>query len=542
MKFLIRVKKHQIYLYISVFLIIVFFLGSALITPKITSVTENLIEDIVEANLKSKENIISFEFNQLNRFLEDSEKMINTSSNISISDLRSRLLFNSDLSVNNPLVSNSFVCFLDAKKGQDVSFSKKNNASYRREITSWINSLKKNTSEIFLDTVVKSKDRVFNRKIVAKKLTNGTIVVLGYDVDLLRFWKYYSEMYQGEGGYTVVTNAEGICLLHPETKYIGSPLPDFFKTISIANVIKNSTSVHGYRVSNDKKLFKEKAISTYLGLEVLRYYDAVEVGKTPLVVVVSYPVDVYLKESIVSIKKYFSWMTLFAFCTFMLLLVVSRFQLTKEFAENLKMVKEKEDLMRANEKFQRENAVLHLSQLKKKMNPHFLFNSLNSLHVLIESKPQLSQQFVLKLADVYRYLLEERDEHLVTVKKELDFLRQYIFLQEIRFSSSLNVSINCDCEDRILLKKIPFLALETLVENAIKHNEITKQKPLYISIVIQEEEIVVSNNYAPRKNKDQDSHHIGLDYLRNNYEYYNINTFRTVMVDGTFKCFLPLLS
>lgn len=542
MKFLIRVKKHQIYLYISVFLIVVFFLGSALITPKITSVTENLIEDIVEGNLKSKENIIAFEFNQLNRFLEDSEKIINTSSNISISDLRSRLLFNSDLSVNNPVVSNSFVCFLDPKKAKDISFSQKNNAVYRREITSWINSLKKNTNEIFLDTVVKSQNGVFNRKIVAKKLTNGTIVILGYDVDLLRFWKYYSEMYQGEGGYTVVTNAKGICILHPETQYIGNPLPDFFRTISIANVIKNSRSVNGYRVSNNKKLFNEKAISTYLGLEVLRYYDAVKVGKTSLVVVVSYPVDAYLKESIVSIKKYFSWMTLFAFCTFMLLLVVSRFQLTKEFAENLKMVKEKEDLIRANEKFQRENAVLHLSQLKKKMNPHFLFNSLNSLHVLIESKPQLSQQFVLKLADVYRYLLEERDEHLVTVKKELDFLRQYIFLQEIRFSSSLNVSINCDCEDRILLKKIPFLALETLVENAIKHNEITKQKPLYISIVIQEKEIVVSNNYAPRKNKDQDSHHIGLDYLRNNYEYYNINTFRTVIVDGTFKCFLPLLS
>lgn len=542
MKFLIRVKKHQIYLYISVFLIVVFFLGSALITPKITSVTENLIEDIVEGNLKSKENIIAFEFNQLNRFLEDSEKIINNSANISVSDLRSKLVFNSELSVNNPIISNSFVCFLDAKKAKDISFSQKNNAVYRREITSWINSLKKNTNEIFLDTVVKSQNGVFNRKIVTKKLTNGTIVVLGYDVDLLRFWKYYSEMYQGEGGYTVVTNAKGICILHPETQYIGNPLPDFFRTISIANVIKNSRSVNGYRVSNNKKLFNEKAISTYLGLEVLRYYDAVKVGKTSLVVVVSYPVDAYLKESIVSIKKYFSWMTVFAFCTFMLLLVVSRFQLTKEFAENLKMVKEKEDLIRANEKFQRENAVLHLSQLKKKMNPHFLFNSLNSLHVLIESKPQLSQQFVLKLADVYRYLLEERDEHLVTVKKELDFLRQYIFLQEIRFSSSLNVSINCDCEDRILLKKIPFLALETLVENAIKHNEITKQKPLYISIVIQEKEIVVSNNYAPRKNKDQDSHHIGLDYLRNNYEYYNINTFRTVIVDGTFKCFLPLLS
>ena len=258
--------------------------------------------------------------------------------------------------------------------------------------------------------------------------------------------------------------------------------------------------------------------------------------------IVSYPIDIYLKEHIVSIKKYFSWMTVFAFCTFMLLLLVSRFQLRKEFMENLKVVEEKEDLMRANEKFQRENAVLQLNQLKKKMNPHFLFNSLNSLHVLIDSNPELSQQFVLKLAEVYRYLLEEREAHLVTVKKELEFLRHYVFLQEIRFSTSLKVLIRCECDDKILLKKIPFLSLETLVENAIKHNEFTKQKPLFITIIIREEEIVVSNNYAPRKHKDANSHHIGLDYLRNNYEYYQINSFRTLIVNGEFQCFLPLLS
>jgi sensor histidine kinase YesM len=542
MKFLIRVKKHQIYLYISVFLIIIFFLGSSLITPKITTVTENLIEDIVQGNLKSQENIIAFEFNQLNQFLEDSEKMINSSASVSVIELRSKLLFNSDLSVSNPNISNSFVCFLDDKTNKDICFSKNNNAVYRREITSWINTLKENTNQVFVDMVVKSQDRVFNRKIVAKKLANGTVAIIGYDIDLLHFWKYYSEMYKGDGGYTVVTNARGICMLHPENKYIGNPLPNFFKTFSMAKVLKNSVNINSYYQPDDKNLLKERAISTFLGLEVLRYYDTVKIGRSSLVVIVSFPVDIYLKESIVSIKKYFSWMTLFAFCTFMLLLVVSRIQLKREFAENLIMVKEKEDLIRVNEKFQRANAILQLNQLKKKMNPHFLFNSLNSLHVLIESKPEVSQQFVLKLADVYRYLLEEREEHLVTVKKELNFLKQYIFLQEIRFSSGLNVSISCDCEDKVLLKKIPFLSLETLVENAIKHNEITKQKPLYISIVIQESEIVVSNNYAPRKKKDQNSHHIGLDYLRNNYEYYHVNTFRTLIVDGTFKCYLPLLS
>lgn len=542
MKFINRVKKHQWYLYISIFLVVLFFVGNAFITPKITSVTEHLIDDIVQGNLKSKENIVAFEFNQLNRYLVDSEKIIGDSPHKTIEEVKGKLIFSSDLAIENPSISNSFVAFLDSQKQLDVHFSKTNNLAFRHAILDWLKTIKEKHATFFIDQVVVSDGRVFNRKIMAKLMDNGSVAIIGFDIDLYRFWDYYSEHYKGEGGYTVVANAEGVCLLHPETQYIGKKLDGFFHSFSVAQVLRNSTFVNGYFSPNETNLLKEKAISSYLGLEVLRYYDTVKVGRSSLIIIVSYPIDIYLKEHIVSIKKYFSWMTVFAFCTFMLLLLVSRFQLRKEFMENLKVVEEKEDLMRANEKFQRENAVLQLNQLKKKMNPHFLFNSLNSLHVLIDSNPELSQQFVLKLAEVYRYLLEEREAHLVTVKKELEFLRHYVFLQEIRFSTSLKVLIRCECDDKILLKKIPFLSLETLVENAIKHNEFTKQKPLFITIIIREEEIVVSNNYAPRKHKDANSHHIGLDYLRNNYEYYQINSFRTLIVNGEFQCFLPLLT
>lgn len=195
-----------------------------------------------------------------------------------------------------------------------------------------------------------------------------------------------------------------------------------------------------------------------------------------------------------------------------------------------------------NEKYQKENAVLQLNQLKKKMNPHFLFNTLNSLHVLIDLNPELSQQFVLKLADVYRYLLEERSGNLITVKKEITFLEQYIFLQEIRFNNSLNVKIINNCGEKTLLKKIPFLSLETLVENAIKHNNITKQNPLFIEIIISKDKIMVLNNYEPRKNKDKNSYHIGLSYLNNTYQYYQINTFKTEILDGKFRCTLPFIN
>ena len=542
MKFLLKVKKHQHYLYISILLIAIFFLGNSLITPKITSVTEDLIEDIVRGNLQAKQNIVSFEFNQLNSYLNDSKKIINESDSLSQQQLEEKLLFTNELALTNRNIVNSFVLLAEETKIQTYVFTSNTEKSYGEEI---LISLKNRTIDqgvVVLDTIFKNDGQVINRKLIAKKITNEKFIIAGYDVDLLKFWEYFSETYKGEGGYTVLTDANGVCILHPETQFIGEKLPSFFSEISVEKILKNTEELKGYYVPKNEDLIKTKVTSEYLGLEVLRYFKAVKYNNSTFILIVSIPVDIYLKESIVDIKKYFSWISLLAFCTFMLMLIISRIQLKKEFLQNLKFEKEKEQLASSNEKYQKENAVLQLNQLKKKMNPHFLFNSLNSLHVLIDLDSDLSQQFVLKLAEVYRYLLEDRDGNLITVKKELNFLKQYFFLQKIRFNNSLNLSIQYDCDNQILLKKIPFLALETLVENAIKHNEITKQKPLFIVVEIKNDCIIVSNNYNPRKNIEQNSHYIGLNYLKNSYEFHQVNSFKTEISDEKFKCYLPLLS
>eukprot|EP01090_Pellita_catalonica_P007606 TRINITY_DN1819_c0_g1_i10.p1 TRINITY_DN1819_c0_g1~~TRINITY_DN1819_c0_g1_i10.p1 ORF type:complete len:156 (-),score=16.86 TRINITY_DN1819_c0_g1_i10:457-924(-) len=154
----------------------------------------------------------------------------------------------------------------------------------------------------------------------------------------------------------------------------------------------------------------------------------------------------------------------------------------------------------------------------------------------------MSQQFVLKLSEVYRYLLKEREANLATVKDELHFLEQYFFLQKIRFSNSINLSVVDNSGGKALSKKIPFLALETLVENAIKHNEITKKNPLFIKVLIEEDQIIVSNNYNPRKNKKEASYSVGLGYLSNFYAFYNVKSFKTEVFNEDFKCYMPLLS
>jgi sensor histidine kinase YesM len=541
-KFWALFKKYQQYLYLSMLLIAIFFIGSSLINQKITSATEDLVQDIIQGNLKSKENIVAFEFKQLNNSLKNAQKILNNSENNSFESLKEKLLFISDLTLEHHSIHNSFVSVVSSNGVLENHFSNKKDSLYQKEINTFLKKTLFVEDEVLMDTVITEKNSVINRKIYVKKLPNNKIVYIGYDVDLISFWSYFSETYRGDGGYTVVTNKDGICMLHPDTKYIGRKIEMYFKEVSIERILKSSLKINGYYVSDNINSLKDKAISEYLGLEVLRYYDTIKIDNTSLIVVISFPVDIHLKETTKDIQGYFSWISFLAFATFMLILLVSRFLLKKEYVENLKVVEEKENLINVNEKYQKKNAILQLNQLKKKINPHFLFNSLNSLHVLIDLNPELSQQFVLKLADVYRYLLDERDGNLISVKKEMTFLEQYIFLQEIRFNKSLNVSIINNCDDKILGRKIPFLSIETLVENAIKHNEITKINPLMIDIIIDKNFITVKNNYTPRKSKAKDSHHIGLDYLENTYQYYQITTFKTGVIGGHFVCVLPYIT
>ncbi|SIQ02383.1 sensor histidine kinase [Maribacter ulvicola] len=541
-KMLSKYKKQSQYFFVSLLFIAVYFIGSSLITPKITSVSENLVEDLFQGNLKYKENIVSFEFNKLNNYLIDIEKIFQYEAyNVYSNELKKKLLYSSGLVVENRNISNTFIKILK-ENGKIDFYSSSTDSLFEKEVDDYIlenNLLNSNGSK---DVVLTVKDSVVYRKTYTKKLNDNTVVVYGYDVDLLRFWKYFSEKYKGDGGYTVVTNKEGVCMLHPETSYIGKKIDGYFNTISLDKVLESTVEINGYYVPKNHNILKTKAVSEFLDLEVLRYYDTIKINHTPLIVVVNFPLDIHLKETTQSIQRYFSWISLLAFITFMLMLIVYRLQLKKEYAENLRVLEEKEQLVYTNEKYQKENAVLQLNQLKKKMNPHFLFNSLNSLHVLIDVDPELSQQFVLKLAEVYRYLLEEREGNLISVKKEITFLEQYIFLQEIRFNKGLNVSIIYNCDDKILMKKIPFLSLETLVENAIKHNNITKQNALFIEITISNNNIIVLNNYMPRKKKIENSHHIGLTYLENTYQHYQIKDFKTEIFEGKFKCILPFIN
>ncbi|MCB0569359.1 MAG: histidine kinase [Phaeodactylibacter sp.] len=190
------------------------------------------------------------------------------------------------------------------------------------------------------------------------------------------------------------------------------------------------------------------------------------------------------------------------------------------------------------ERLMRENVESQLEGLKNQVNPHFLFNSLNTLSYLIPEDSQRAVHFVQKLSKVYRYILEIRDKKLITLREELEFLHAYLFLLQERFGDNLKVALRAD-ESAYNHYLVP-LSLQILFENAIKHNIISSDKPLFIELWVEGGRLVVRNKLQ-RKKQVMPSTRLGLQNIRNRYAFFSDEEVSVVETDECFTVSLPLI-
>lgn len=167
------------------------------------------------------------------------------------------------------------------------------------------------------------------------------------------------------------------------------------------------------------------------------------------------------------------------------------------------------------EKLERENSQIRFETLKSQLNPHFLFNSLNVLSSLIKKDSDKAQNFVDEFSSVYRYTLDVIEKPVVELREEIDFAKSFLFLQKIRFDNAVDMEINVDVSK--LNYFVPPLAVQTLLENAFKHNKATTENHLKIKIYNENDLLLVVNNLQP-KIKGSDSKGVGLSNLRKRYE------------------------
>lgn len=184
------------------------------------------------------------------------------------------------------------------------------------------------------------------------------------------------------------------------------------------------------------------------------------------------------------------------------------------------------------------SASAQFESLKNQIDPHFLFNSLNVLSSLIEENPDAAQKFTTSLSKVYRYVLEQKDKELVSVEEELRFAKTYMNLLKMRFENSITFELPEFENDEA--KVVP-LSLQLLLENCIKHNIVSEQKPLHIKIYIENNELIIENN-KQIKEVLQDRKGVGLQNIVNRYA---ILTKRNVIIqesETVFKVKLPILT
>ena len=201
---------------------------------------------------------------------------------------------------------------------------------------------------------------------------------------------------------------------------------------------------------------------------------------------------------------------------------------------------EKEDILLANAALQNENLRARFEVLKQQINPHFLFNALSTLRIMVREKDDRAEPFILKLSDLYRQLLGKNTAQTVTFDEELEFLQSYIFMLQARFESLLNIRI--DTWPDVGLRKIPAFSLQLLVENCIKHNIVSSARPLYITIFQQQADCIVIENNLQTKPATEESSGIGLENLRKRYELLHVQNGVTIhRTEKKFSVTLKLL-
>jgi hypothetical protein len=182
----------------------------------------------------------------------------------------------------------------------------------------------------------------------------------------------------------------------------------------------------------------------------------------------------------------------------------------------IRLIYQKQIINLENETLRREALQIQFESLKNQLSPHFLFNSLTALKTLIREAPETAQNYVNNMSRALRYTLQSNEKQLVTLKEEMTFMESYIYLVKLRFDANLTVGTTIKEEYSLYL--LPPLTIQTLVENAIKHNEISKERPLSINILAtNDERLVVWNNIQEKKTEEEGSG-IGLANLTKQYQ------------------------
>lgn len=199
---------------------------------------------------------------------------------------------------------------------------------------------------------------------------------------------------------------------------------------------------------------------------------------------------------------------------------------------------ENQDVNMELERVRNDNLSAQYDMLKQQVNPHFLFNSLNTLKAMVETKEEKTVDFIINLSSFYRFTLESRKLDLIHLSEEMEILDAYLFLQKARFEDGFTFESNIS--SKTLQTLIPPFTLQLLVENCLKHNVVSRSKPLSIRIYEEAGKIIVENPIQ-RKIGEINSLGVGLSNIEQRYKHLQEQPIEIFNDQSTFKIKLPLI-
>ncbi|MBK6962517.1 MAG: histidine kinase [Bacteroidales bacterium] len=216
--------------------------------------------------------------------------------------------------------------------------------------------------------------------------------------------------------------------------------------------------------------------------------------------------------------------------------VLVTFTISSIYASVSFFIQWKSNLQRA-QALEKANMEARYETLRNQVNPHFLFNSLNTLLMLVGDNP-VASRYVESVSEFMRYMLNSREKEAVLLRDELKMAREYVFIQQNRFGGKLTVDF--EVGEAFYHFAIPPLALQMLIENALKHNVISREHPLQVKVYILDSDfLVVENNIQPKLEKEP-STGVGLENIRNRYLYLSGKEVIVKQEEGLFTVMLPL--
>jgi two-component system, LytTR family, sensor kinase len=212
------------------------------------------------------------------------------------------------------------------------------------------------------------------------------------------------------------------------------------------------------------------------------------------------------------------------------------FMISSIYASIAFFIQWKENLIRT-QALEKANLEARYDTLRNQVNPHFLFNSLNTLLMLVNDNP-IASKYVESISEIMRYMLQSRDKEVVLLRDELKIARDYVFVQQSRFGTKLNVVF--DVPEKHFHYAIPPLALQMLLENAIKHNVVSKEDPLSVNVYVNENNFLVIENTMKAKIDKDPSTGVGISNINARYLHLSGKSIVVKQENGRFVVMLPL--